>query len=231
MSLSDLPPDTKTLVKRREQYSGKGKSFSQWFDITSDPAPAGYTLQSAEFHLEGDRRCGAWAECREISNDGHQVTWQFRMQGHEEGPKDAISVGVLTTIYFRPSPQDETYTTVVRSPLLYSGSKGSFGCFAKVQPAGAKAEWCEISAPTPHPGYQILHVLFRLTGDRQIEGDDLHKNVQGNYASCRERERTAQSSIWQFQMQGHSESTKPITAGKSQAELTVTYKRIPSKKL
>lgn len=58
------------------KLSGKGKDWSSW--------PEGYTVEMAEFWLTDDRSCRACAECKEVSENDNEVTWSFRLQGHDE---------------------------------------------------------------------------------------------------------------------------------------------------
>lgn len=84
--------------------SGKWDAYSEWYEVCSDPIPAGYKIDHYKFHLEGDRQCGAWANCRLKSEAPDRVCWEFQLQGHNEGgpfhignPNDGIrrSEGVL----------------------------------------------------------------------------------------------------------------------------------------
>lgn len=64
--------------------SGPGASFSPWYELCSDPAPADWVIAESSFVLAGDRQCNAWSECKQTLNDSKKVCWQFRMQGHGE---------------------------------------------------------------------------------------------------------------------------------------------------
>jgi hypothetical protein len=106
-------PQTITWTKTREEWSGHGDAWSSWYTITSEPAPPRYALTGVEFHLTGDRSCGAWAECKETTRDAKTVTWAFRMQGHSESlelvdgvlrGKAATSTGSLATTYTLVDP-------------------------------------------------------------------------------------------------------------------------------
>jgi hypothetical protein len=79
---------TSVQSEQRVQYSQPLESFaganwSQWVELC---ALAGNNEQIgvAQFHLEGDRTCGGWSECRETVHDSTRVCWQFRFQGHDE---------------------------------------------------------------------------------------------------------------------------------------------------
>jgi hypothetical protein len=74
-----------------ELWSGEGKNFSDWYQLTSDAVPAGYVLDSVVFRLVGDRSCGAWAECLEVQRTQGATSWAFRMQGHDEDPRLEVS--------------------------------------------------------------------------------------------------------------------------------------------
>ena len=96
-----------------DYWSGEGKSFSGWYILTAGPSLEGYRIAYVQFRLGGDRRCGAFAECEQLS----QNTWRFRMQGHDERARwvldsidsdgihfrreeaKATSVGILTIAY------------------------------------------------------------------------------------------------------------------------------------
>ncbi len=83
------------------RLSGKGKDWSPWYRVRVGTAPAGYTMEKAEFWLTGDRSCGAWAECKEITKNDTEVVWDFCLQGHDEwgAPPQAYSEGHLRVIY------------------------------------------------------------------------------------------------------------------------------------
>ncbi len=88
--------------------SGNFANWSNWYELCSDPLPDGAKITRYAFHLEGDRQCGAWAECRPKKITDDQICWEFRMQGHNEGgifhignPNEGIkqSEGVLQLWY------------------------------------------------------------------------------------------------------------------------------------
>ena len=78
--------------------SGIGANWSRWYQVCNGALRPGERIGSTlTFELTGDRRCGAWAECREIVRTPQQVCWQFRLQGHSEWfpPHPALSRGIL----------------------------------------------------------------------------------------------------------------------------------------
>jgi len=99
---SSGPASAKVVeVSSGPKPSGIGKDWSDWYQVRIGAAPAGYTIEKADFWLSGDRACNAWAECKELSKDDAQVVWQFRLQGHDEwgAPKQANSEGHLRATY------------------------------------------------------------------------------------------------------------------------------------
>jgi hypothetical protein len=92
---------TTSVTTRVNNSSGNGSSWGPFATICSDDKPHGWTIKNVEFHLEGDRQCGAWAEC--INNPPStpiKACRQFRMQGHDEAkPGMRDSAGVLTVIW------------------------------------------------------------------------------------------------------------------------------------
>lgn len=99
----------KTIQKRSgPQNSGEWDGWSPWYRLCSDELPPGYRIESHEFHLEGDRQCGAWAECGQTESGTDRVCYEFRMQGHNENrallgignPNSGVrqSEGVLTVV-------------------------------------------------------------------------------------------------------------------------------------
>ncbi len=47
--------------------------------------------------LVGDRTCGGWAECKEADRDMNVVTYNFRMQGHDENKQfEVVGLDVNT---------------------------------------------------------------------------------------------------------------------------------------
>jgi hypothetical protein len=66
------------------QKSGEGSNFSQWYAICATPPLDDYVVEFYSFSLEGDRSCGAWAECRLKVQTPTSVCYEYRMQGHSE---------------------------------------------------------------------------------------------------------------------------------------------------
>jgi hypothetical protein len=102
ITASTAEPLTKVVVTSSgPKMSGSGKDWSEWYQVRIGAAPPGYSVEKTEFWLSGDRTCGAWAECKELTRDEAQVTWEFRMQGHDEwgAPRQAISEGHLRVFY------------------------------------------------------------------------------------------------------------------------------------
>jgi hypothetical protein len=83
------------------RISGDGYAWSAWYRLGVGKAPAGYTIQKVEFWLSGDRGCSAWAECRELVRCDNEVTWEFRLRGHNErgAPRKTFSTGHIRVIY------------------------------------------------------------------------------------------------------------------------------------
>ena len=87
------------------------ESDGPWCSLSARPPKPGYRIKSASFSLQGDRSCAGNdfdreieepdAECRLSARSETQVTWQFRMLGHTEGPTNTAdkSFGKLVTIY------------------------------------------------------------------------------------------------------------------------------------
>jgi len=80
--------------------SGLGSAYSEWYELCSEPTPQGYIIRNVEFRLDGDRSCGAWAECRESRRTPDTVCYQFRLQGHNEWfpPRPAYTQGILRVV-------------------------------------------------------------------------------------------------------------------------------------
>ena len=90
-----------TVTSSGQKLSGRGKDWSPWYEVRVGAAPNGYTIQSVDFWLTGDRTCGAWAECKEVVKNDSKVIWSFRLQGHDEwgAPPQAYSEGHLRVIF------------------------------------------------------------------------------------------------------------------------------------
>ena len=102
MTASTAEPPTKIVeASSGPKLSGSGKDWSDWYQVRIGASPAGYSVEKTEFWLSGDRTCGAWAECKELTKDETQVVWQFRLQGHDEwgAPRQANSEGHLRVLY------------------------------------------------------------------------------------------------------------------------------------
>ncbi|HEY8696718.1 MAG TPA: hypothetical protein VIM02_03810 [Rhizomicrobium sp.] len=65
--------------------SGEMANFSDWYVHCTPDVQSGYTVRLVEYHLEGDRQCGAWADCQLTTNANDRICVSFRLQGHNEG--------------------------------------------------------------------------------------------------------------------------------------------------
>ncbi len=152
ITLLPLPPSpgsqkeqVQTIEKRSgRQNSGWGADWSSLYTLCAE-APGGYRIRSHAFRLEGDRTCGAWAECMPLEQTDARVCWGFRLQGHSEGVVFGQAVraseGVLTvtvesargqgarpsdrtaavTVYILCTPSTERTATELRSALVSEG--------------------------------------------------------------------------------------------------------------
>jgi hypothetical protein len=79
--------------------SGARKEFGNWVELCGHVPPSLKIIDVA-FRLEGDRSCGAWAECAETRRTQTEACWHFRTQGHDEVADSGIrmSRGILTLI-------------------------------------------------------------------------------------------------------------------------------------
>jgi hypothetical protein len=210
-----------TLVKRSGMKpSGIGKAFSVWYEIRTEPAPDGYILQSSSLALEGDRRCGAWAECKLLRSDTMSATWAFSLQGHDEDffKKPRESEGVLTAVFVK-QPLTDPFSKNEVTGYYWSARGKSFGCADTPEHATASmpnaGPWCSVSAPPAPDGFVLTGVSFRLEGDRSCAGDDKHPTGAGSYAECKQTARSDKTATWIFRMQGHDEirETVPVLGG------------------
>jgi hypothetical protein len=105
----DLVPSPDVVARAPEtriftsgpKASGLGANWSSPYELCSEPPPAGYTIDSVDFALRGDRSCGAWAECAESKRTADVACWTFRPQGHNEWipPREAFSEGILKVTF------------------------------------------------------------------------------------------------------------------------------------
>jgi hypothetical protein len=117
--VATVPPDSKAApskvprisealppVQSGPKLSGAMKNFSDWYQLCSPSLPPNVHIESERFSLAGDRSCGLWAECRRVKNDGSQVCYEFRLQGHDEWrpPGQASSEGILQITISKPGP-------------------------------------------------------------------------------------------------------------------------------
>jgi len=101
ITMAAAAPAKVVTLSSGPKLSGAGKDFSEWYRLGAGAAPDGYTVDKTEFWLSGDRTCGAWAECRELSKSDKEVVWEFRLQGHDEwgAPPQAYSEAHLRVTY------------------------------------------------------------------------------------------------------------------------------------
>jgi hypothetical protein len=220
--------DVLTKVKRvAEKAVSKGRDYSDWLLVESDPAPDGYTVSEAQLTLEGPAACGSTAQCIEGERSPKQSSWVFRIQTHAGAPGVIPLEAVLTTKY-RKIGTDASYTLIKKTPERLS-SRGHFlGCFTASSensvPANA-GPWCTISADPPKAGYRIKSATFSLAGDRACSGNDFDPEEGDESAECRLTKRTDSEVVWEFKMLGHTENG-PEAAGKSFGELRTVYEKI-----
>jgi len=108
--------------------SGYGSGWSEWYSLCAD-APQGFVItRVVAFSLEGDRRCGVWAECEPGQQSDQTACWRFRVQGHNERPfpeSRGLSTGKLTVEFLPGEPKHR-----IAQPLVYiqyhSASEESF---------------------------------------------------------------------------------------------------------
>ena len=97
--------------------SGYGSGWSEWYSLCAD-APQGFVIaRVVDFSLEGDRRCGMWAECEPGQQSDQTTCWRFRLQGHNERPFPeslGLSTGKLTVKFLPGVPKHRT-----AQPLVY----------------------------------------------------------------------------------------------------------------
>jgi hypothetical protein len=94
-----VAPAILTADSGRKQ-SGAGSSWSPWYRLGLNKAPAGYAVSRVEFWLSGDGACGRSAECRPLFSSDDQVLWEFRLRGHTEigAPSQTFSVAHIRVI-------------------------------------------------------------------------------------------------------------------------------------
>jgi hypothetical protein len=83
--VSSTVSETKTVTSP-PVYAFPGSNWSPWVEICSTPLDADEQIGATlSFDLVGgDRKCNAWAECRETVHDRNRICWQFHFQGHDE---------------------------------------------------------------------------------------------------------------------------------------------------
>ena len=239
-SSASFAQDSYTLHKRSGRVkSGAKANWSAWYVLAADRPKEGFVLSQTQFRLEGDRQCGAWAECERIQEGPTGSQWRFKLQGHSEDfPGDGVreSEGVLTATYER-KPLPDRFTVTKQSDAMWSGRGDTFSCLPNHLKDVAGPSACAIAADAPRSGYRITSVKFRLDGDRQCSGSDAQPNGSGNWARCKQVKRSDAEAIWQFDMQGHSESSEVVStpnggfsvqkkAAQSWGILEVTYVRV-----
>jgi hypothetical protein len=115
--LSPVAPESavKTVtVTSGPKSSGWGADWSSVYSTCGETEP-GYRIRTHSFRLQGDRSCGAWAECMPLEQSDTRVCWGFRLQGRSEGAafQQAVraSEGVLTLTLERASPAPRPHVT------------------------------------------------------------------------------------------------------------------------
>jgi hypothetical protein len=102
--------DSKPEVYRSDvTASGSCKDQGAWASVCTPVKPDGWTISYQAFELEGDRRCGAWANCGPKDPiTATRACYQFQTQGHDEECGHSgntgihYSTGVLTVLWKHP---------------------------------------------------------------------------------------------------------------------------------
>jgi hypothetical protein len=96
-----------TTTRSGPKESGAGRSFSESYEVCSDPPHPQATILKHEFQLVGDRACNAWSTCT-FAPKSNRPCYQFTLQGHDEIPAvlenagKRRSEGVLRVVYRVP---------------------------------------------------------------------------------------------------------------------------------
>ena len=83
-SISGAYAQVGTYIISATESSGKVANYSRWYELCTPRHRRGYHLSLVEYHLDGDRRCGAWADCFVSTQADDKICVKFRMQGHSE---------------------------------------------------------------------------------------------------------------------------------------------------
>lgn len=112
-----VTPPQPQLIATEEAYrsddlaSGACADFGAWATVCTPDKPAGWTIVSQHFELEGDRRCGNWAKCEPLGTITQtKACYRFQTQGHSEECKPFSgntgihnSMGVLRVVWQHPA--------------------------------------------------------------------------------------------------------------------------------
>lgn len=78
---------------RSPQVNSAAAGWGDWMELCTPSLPPAIHITRADFHLEGDRACGAWSECKIMVNSPLRVCYDFRLQGNNDQPNNQYTHG------------------------------------------------------------------------------------------------------------------------------------------
>jgi hypothetical protein len=168
--VSAVRPDLAKVYRSGPKPSGDGKDFGPWWSQCSEDPPAeGYVIKSEHFQLVGDRQCGAWSECKQVSKTPARVCYEFRMQGHDEW------TGPLGSATLSGGEPDRSRKGLLQ--FAHGAWTDALGC--RVVPQDLGVGFLSISCPLT-PGIRLYGMevvkqatLWTVRKDRKIKGFQL----------------------------------------------------------
>ena len=120
-----------------------------------------------------------------------------------------------------PQPGTQNIFRLYKSPECWSGEGQDF------------SPWYTLTSAPPPDGYGVSTATFKLVGDRNCQGDEVHTNPPGAYCECQQvAPHNGQWTLgsrykWRFRMQGHTERQHLTihTVPDSDGSLTFTFRK------
>ena len=151
--------------------SGEGRNYSGWYEVSAPSPPVGYVfdLEHSAYHLEGDRTCEQYSECKWGDRSPTKLSFRFRMQGHPElpPPGQGRSQGVINIAYKSDSFESMYTLEKFRQPMPRHWQRNDDGTWSEYY-ANKKSNDFDATASVDNEGCQGLLLTKRGEPEGQV---------------------------------------------------------------
>jgi hypothetical protein len=160
-----------TVISLGPVLSGEGRNYSGWYEVSAPSPPVGYVfdLEHSAYHLEGDRTCEQYSECKWGDRSPTKLSFRFRMQGHPElpPPGQGRSQGVINIAYKSDSFESMYTLEKFRQPMPRHWQRNDDGTWSEYYD-NKKSNDFDATASVDNQGCQGLLLTKHLQPAGQV---------------------------------------------------------------